>query len=65
LNKRNKGDERSKKDFEEVLSRFNEINNLFRDVAQGTGFYTKINEIMVKILTDLEGFIAARQMEAQ
>jgi len=38
---------------------------LFRDVAQGTSFYGKINEIIAKILADLEGFIAARRLEAQ
>ena len=65
LNKKNKGDDKSKKQFEEVLSKFNEINNLYRDVAQGTGFYGKINEIMAKILADLQGFIAARRLEAQ
>ena len=43
LNKKNKGDQKSKKEFEEVLSKFNDINNLYKDVAQGTGFYTKIN----------------------
>jgi hypothetical protein len=62
LNKRNKGDEKSKKEFEEVLSKFNDVNNLFRDVAQGTSFYTKINEIIAKILSDLEGFVAARML---
>lgn len=53
LNKKNKGDEKSKKQFEEVLSKFNDVNNLFRDVAQGTSFYAKINEILAKIIADL------------
>jgi hypothetical protein len=48
-----------------VSSKFNEINNLFRDVAQGTGFYSKLNEILARVYSDLEGFIAARTMEAQ
>lgn len=30
LNKRNKGDEKNKKDFEDVMAKFNEVNNLFR-----------------------------------
>jgi hypothetical protein len=64
LNRKNKGDEKSKKEFEDVLSKFNEVNNLFKDVAQGTSFYGKINEIIAKILSDLEGFIAARRLEA-
>jgi len=25
------------------MSKFNDVNNLFREVAQGTGFYTKLN----------------------
>jgi hypothetical protein len=62
LNQKNKGDEKNKKEFEEVLTKFNEINNLYRDVAQGTGFYTKINDLIAKILMDLEGFLAARNL---
>jgi len=62
LNKKNKGDDKSKREFEEVSSKFNEINNLFRDVAQGTGFYTKLNEILARVYSDEEGFIAARTM---
>lgn len=30
LNKKNKGDERSKQEFEAAMAKFNDINNLFR-----------------------------------
>lgn len=35
------------------MSKFNDVNNLFREVAQGTGFYTKLNQILAKIYEDL------------
>lgn len=44
LNQKNKGgDEKSKKEYEEVINKFNDVNNLFRDLGQGTAFYTKLS----------------------
>lgn len=65
LNKRNKGDEKSKKDFEEVMSKFNDINSLFRELTQGTAFYTKLSEVLARINDTVGGYISARKMEAQ
>ena len=49
LNKRNKGDEKNKKEFEDVMAKFNEVNNLFRELGQGTAFYTKLNDVMARM----------------
>ena len=62
LNKKNKGDETTKKEFEIVMSKFNDINGLFRELSQGTVFYTKLNDILAKVWSDLEGFIEARKL---
>ena len=62
MNKKNKGDDSAKKEFEKVMGRFNEVSNLFRDIAQGTGFYTKLNDILAKIDNDVEGLITARKI---
>jgi hypothetical protein len=47
------------------MSKFNDINGLFRELSQGTIFYTKLNDILSKVWLDLEGFIEARKLEAQ
>lgn len=47
------------------MGKFNDVNNLFRDIAQGTGFYTKLNDILAKIDNDVDGLNAARRLEAQ
>mgnify|MGYP000910382215 FL=1 len=65
LNKRNKGEDKSRKDFEVVMAKFNDINNLFRELGQGTAFYTKLSEVMVRIGDTIEGYVGARRMEAQ
>ena len=62
LNKKNKGDETVKKEFEIVMSKFTDISNMYRELAQGTAFYTKLNDILAKIWSDLEGFIEARKL---
>lgn len=62
LNNRNKGDDRSKKDFEEVMSKFNDINNLFRDLSQGTAFYTKLSDVLVRIDNTTSGYTSARKL---
>lgn len=62
LNNRNKGDDRSKKDFEEVMSKFNDINNLFRDLSQGTAFYTKLSDVLVRIDNTTSGYASARKL---
>ena len=46
------------------MGKFNDVSNLFRDIIQGTSFYTKLNDILVKIDNDVEGLVAARRMEA-
>ena len=65
LNKRNKGDDKSKKNFEEVMAKFNEINNLFRELGQGTAFYTKLSEVLLRIGDTVDGYVQARRMEAE
>jgi hypothetical protein len=65
LNTRNKGDDKSKKEFEEVMSKFNEINNLYRELGQGTGFYTKLSDVLARINDTVEGYLSARKLEAQ
>jgi hypothetical protein len=62
LNKRNKGDDKSKKDFEEIMSKFNDINNLYRELGQGTAFYTKLSEVLVRISDTVSGYISARKL---
>lgn len=47
------------------MGKFNEVNNLFRQIAQGTSFYTKLNDILSRMDSDIDGFIEARRMEAQ
>lgn len=47
------------------MGKFNEVSNLFRDIAQGTGFYTKLNDILARMDNDIDGLVAARQMEAR
>lgn len=47
------------------MGNFNDVSNLFRELVQGTSFYTKLNDILSKLDSDIEGFIAARRMEAQ
>ena len=49
LNKKNTGSDKSKKEFEDAISKFNDINNLFRDLGQGTAFYTKLSEVLARI----------------
>lgn len=31
------------------MGKFNDVNNLFRELAQGTSFYTKLNDILAKM----------------
>jgi hypothetical protein len=65
LNKRNKGDDKNKKDFEEVMAKFNEVNNLFRELGQGTAFYTRLSEVLARIGDTIDGYVQARKMEAE
>lgn len=65
LNKKNKGDDRSKQEFEDVMAKFNDINNLFRELGQGTSFYTKLSEVLVRIGDTIDGYTQARRLEAQ
>lgn len=65
MNKKNKGDENSKREFEVVMGNYNDVNNLFRELIQGTSFYTKLNDILAKMDNDIEGLVTARKIEAQ
>lgn len=47
------------------MGNFNDVNNLFRELVQGTSFYTKLNDILAKLDTDIEGLVTARKFEAQ
>lgn len=47
------------------MGKFNDVNNLFRDLAQGTSFYTKLGDILVRIGAMVEGYVAARNLEGQ
>jgi hypothetical protein len=46
------------------VSKFNDVNNLFKDLNQGTAFYTKLSEVLVRIGDTIEGFITARKIDA-
>jgi hypothetical protein len=47
------------------MSKFNDINNLFRELGQGTAFYTKLSEVLARISDTVEGYTSARKLEAQ
>ena len=49
LNQKNRGDEMAKKEFEVFMGKFNDVNGLFRELTQGTSFYTKLNDILAKM----------------
>jgi hypothetical protein len=65
LNNKNKGDQKNKKEFEDIMSKFNDINGLFRDLGQGTSFYTKLSDVLVRIGDTVSGYASARKLEAQ
>jgi hypothetical protein len=44
------------------MGHFNDVNNLFRDLSQGTGFYTKLSDIINKLDNDIEGLVTARKI---
>ena len=46
------------------MSKFNDINNLFRDLGQGTAFDTKLAEVLARIGETIDGFVSARRLEA-
>jgi hypothetical protein len=62
LNKKNSSDDSSKKEFEVIMGNFNDVNNLFRDLSQGTAFYTKLNDIISRLDNDIEGLVTARRL---
>jgi hypothetical protein len=47
------------------MSKFNDINNLFRELTQGTAFYTKLSEVLARINDTVSGYTSARKIEAQ
>lgn len=55
----------TKKEFEVFMGKFNDVNNLFRELTQGTSFYTKLNDILARMDNEFEGFVNARRIEAQ
>lgn len=44
------------------MSKFNDINNLFRELGQGTAFYTKLSEVLARISDTVEGYTSARKL---
>ena len=44
------------------MAKFNEINNLFRELGQGTAFYTKLSEVLVRIGDTIDGYCQARKL---
>jgi len=44
------------------MSKFNDVNNLFRDLGQGTAFYTKLSDVLVRIGDTVTGYISARKL---
>ena len=47
------------------MAKFNDINNLFRELGQGTAFYTKLSEVLLRIGETVDGYVQARRMEAE
>lgn len=43
------------------MGNYNDVNNLFRELIQGTSFYTKLNDILAKLDSDVEGLVTARK----
>ncbi len=35
------------------MGNFNDVSNLFRELTQGTSFYTKLNDILAKLDSDI------------
>ncbi len=44
------------------MSKFNDINNLYRELGQGTGFYTKLNDVLARINDTVDGYLSARKL---
>jgi hypothetical protein len=44
------------------MSKFNDINGLFRDLGQGTGFYTKLGDVLARIADTVTGYVSARKL---
>ena len=47
------------------MAKFGEIGNLYRDLGQGTAFYTKLSEVLVNLNDTIEGFVSARRFEGE
>ena len=47
------------------MAKFNDINGLFRELGQGTAFYTKLSQVLARIGDTIDGFVQARKMEAE
>ena len=45
-----------------MMANFNEVSNLFRELNQGTSFYTKLNDLLSRIDSEIEGFVSARKI---
>ena len=41
------------------MSKFTDILGLFRELNQGTGFYTKLSEILLRLNDTITGFVSA------
>jgi|JI61114BRNA_FD_contig_51_356321_length_780_multi_3_in_0_out_0_2 hypothetical protein len=44
------------------MSKFTDILGLFRELNQGTGFYTKLSEILLRLNDTITGFVSARKL---
>lgn len=47
------------------MAKFNDISGLYRELGQGTAFYAKLSEVLVRLSDTVEGYVSARRLEAQ
>ena len=44
------------------MSKFSDVATLYRDLGQGTAFYTKLSEVLVNLGNKANDFVTARKM---
>ena len=64
LNGKNK-EQDSKRDFEKLISCYNEVSQLFSETQQAGAFYTKLNDVISKMTCGIEDFVYARKVAAE
>ena len=64
LNGKNK-EQDSKRDFEKLISSYNEISQLFGETQQASAFYTKLNDFISKLTCGIEDFSYARKVSGE